>query len=249
MAARDRVGAGDREALAGRLGRGLHSRHWQSQGRDQAGPLISPRLPGSCRTAPPAARISVRLWTTSVLPATRWTAPTSCSPISATGNGRAPDAARAGFAYTRRAAHDDPGPLRPVVPDHRPHPGLRTANVAIYAIAANAEEREARLCKVQLYGQNLPEGACGRTNRQIIADHETPHSRPPTRLQTGIPRRDRARRRAHAARAVRTSEPAVHAAQDTRSAALRGLSAPPTSSGAAWSVGQCACWSHASRWG
>ena len=37
-----------------------------------------------------------------------------------------------------------------------------TANVAIYAIAAHAEEREAHLRKIQLYGQDLPEGSYGR---------------------------------------------------------------------------------------
>jgi hypothetical protein len=48
-----------------------------------------------------------------------------------------------------------------------------TADVAIYVIAAHAEEREAHLRQVQLAGQNLPEGSCGRTNRELIADRET----------------------------------------------------------------------------
>jgi hypothetical protein len=48
-----------------------------------------------------------------------------------------------------------------------------TADVAIYAIAAHAGEREAHLRQVQLSGQNLPEGSCGRTNRDLIADRDT----------------------------------------------------------------------------
>jgi hypothetical protein len=48
-----------------------------------------------------------------------------------------------------------------------------TADAAIYAIAAHAEEREAHLRQVQLSGQNLPEGSCGRTNRELIADRDT----------------------------------------------------------------------------
>jgi hypothetical protein len=48
-----------------------------------------------------------------------------------------------------------------------------TADAAIYAIAAHAEEREAHLRQVQLSGENLPEGSCGRTNRELIADRDT----------------------------------------------------------------------------
>jgi hypothetical protein len=39
-----------------------------------------------------------------------------------------------------------------------------TASIAIYAIAAHADEREAHLREVQRYGQTLPEGSYGRCN-------------------------------------------------------------------------------------
>ena len=48
-----------------------------------------------------------------------------------------------------------------------------TANVAMFAIAAHADEREAHLREVERYGQNLPEGSYGRRNRQAIATRET----------------------------------------------------------------------------
>ena len=56
-----------------------------------------------------------------------------------------------------------------------------TADIAIHAIAAHAEEREAHIREVERYGQNLPEGSYGRRNRQAIAAHET---RVATRLRT-----------------------------------------------------------------
>src|SRR5580700_2241877 len=48
-----------------------------------------------------------------------------------------------------------------------------TANIAMYAIAAHADEREAHLREVERSGQNLPEGSYGRRNRQDIAARET----------------------------------------------------------------------------
>jgi hypothetical protein len=48
-----------------------------------------------------------------------------------------------------------------------------TANIAIHAIAAHADEREAHLREVERSGQNLPEGSYGRHNRQAIAARET----------------------------------------------------------------------------
>ena len=48
-----------------------------------------------------------------------------------------------------------------------------TANIAIHAIAAHADEREAHIREVERYGQNLPEGSYGRRNRQAIAARET----------------------------------------------------------------------------
>ena len=48
-----------------------------------------------------------------------------------------------------------------------------TANIAIHAIAAHADEREAHVREVERFGQNLPEGSYGRRNRQAIAARET----------------------------------------------------------------------------
>jgi hypothetical protein len=48
-----------------------------------------------------------------------------------------------------------------------------TANAAIFAIAAHADEREAHIREVQRYGQTLPDGSYGRRNRQAIAARET----------------------------------------------------------------------------
>src|SRR5690242_5560523 len=82
---------------------------------------------------------------------------------------------------TRQAASPDTGdPLITVLARHDRQSQITTlildsvtADAAIYAIAAHAEEREAHLRQVQLSGQNLPEGSCGRTNRELIADRET----------------------------------------------------------------------------
>ncbi len=48
-----------------------------------------------------------------------------------------------------------------------------TASIAIFAIAAHADEREAHVREIQRYGQTLPEGSYGRRNRQAIAARET----------------------------------------------------------------------------
>jgi hypothetical protein len=48
-----------------------------------------------------------------------------------------------------------------------------TANIAIFAIAAHADEREAHIREVERSGRNLPEGSYGRRNRQAIAVRET----------------------------------------------------------------------------
>jgi hypothetical protein len=48
-----------------------------------------------------------------------------------------------------------------------------TASAAIFAIAAHADEREAHIREIQRYGQTLPEGSYGRSNRQAIATRET----------------------------------------------------------------------------
>ncbi len=81
---------------------------------------------------------------------------------------------------SRQASSDNDGSFITILARRDPESQITTpildrvtADVAIYAIAAHAEEREALLRKVQLYGQNLPEGSCGRTNRELIADRET----------------------------------------------------------------------------
>ena len=48
-----------------------------------------------------------------------------------------------------------------------------TANIALFAIAAHADEREAHIREVERSGQNLPEGSYGRRNREAIAARET----------------------------------------------------------------------------
>jgi hypothetical protein len=48
-----------------------------------------------------------------------------------------------------------------------------TATSAMYAIAADANEREAHAREVERFGRSLPEGSYGRRNRQAIAAHET----------------------------------------------------------------------------
>ena len=48
-----------------------------------------------------------------------------------------------------------------------------TASIAMFAIAAHADEREAHIREVERSGQTLPEGSYGRRNRQAIATRET----------------------------------------------------------------------------
>ena len=48
-----------------------------------------------------------------------------------------------------------------------------TANIAMFAIAAHADEREAHVREVERSGQNLPEDSYGRRNRQAIAARDT----------------------------------------------------------------------------
>jgi hypothetical protein len=48
-----------------------------------------------------------------------------------------------------------------------------TASIALFAIAAHADEREAHIREVERSGQHLPEGSYGRRNREAIAARET----------------------------------------------------------------------------
>ena len=99
---------------------------------------------------------------------------------------RRPDARRA-----PRAGPAGPGPPsgpgpRPTDPGSSPWPDrdpesqtvsiildATTANAAIFAIAAHADEREAHIREVEQFGQSLPEGSYGRRNREAIAARET----------------------------------------------------------------------------
>jgi hypothetical protein len=87
--------------------------------------------------------------------------------------------ARQGLAVPAQAA---PGVDRPTVvalagrdPESRTVSLIldeNTASLAIFAVAAQAEEREAHVREVQRYGQTLPEGSYGRANRETIAARE-----------------------------------------------------------------------------
>jgi hypothetical protein len=48
-----------------------------------------------------------------------------------------------------------------------------TASIAIHAIAAHADEREAHVREVERFRESLPEGSYGRRNREAIAARET----------------------------------------------------------------------------
>jgi hypothetical protein len=48
-----------------------------------------------------------------------------------------------------------------------------TANTAMFAIAAHADEREAHVREVERSGRSMPEGSYGHRNRQAIAARET----------------------------------------------------------------------------
>ena len=82
---------------------------------------------------------------------------------------------------TPEAAQPDTGAQEPLVlarrdPDSRTVTlvlDAATANIAMFAIAAHADEREAHVREVERYGRTLPEDSYGRRNRQAIAARET----------------------------------------------------------------------------
>jgi hypothetical protein len=82
---------------------------------------------------------------------------------------------------TPEAAQPDTGAQEPIVLARRDPDSLTvtlvldaaTANIAMFAIAAHADEREAHVREVERYGCSLPEDSYGRRNRQDIATHET----------------------------------------------------------------------------
>ena len=90
------------------------------------------------------------------------------------------DQAARGSAPPRQAWPDADGP--PVITAAYHDPGgqtvclildATTANIAMFAITAHADEREAHIREVQRSAQNLPDGSYGRRNRQAIAARET----------------------------------------------------------------------------
>ena len=50
---------------------------------------------------------------------------------------------------------------------------ITTASIAMFAVAAHADERKAHIREVEQFGADLPEGSYGRRNRQAIAARET----------------------------------------------------------------------------
>jgi hypothetical protein len=87
-----------------------------------------------------------------------------------------------------RESRRTPEPARPDTVDQQPlalarrDPDSRTvtlvldaatADIAMFAIAAHADEREAHVREVERSGRTLPEDSYGRSNRQAIAAHET----------------------------------------------------------------------------
>jgi hypothetical protein len=90
------------------------------------------------------------------------------------------DRARHGQPLPRKTWPDIQGPEIVALADRDPSGqtvnlvlDATTANAAIFAIAAHADEREAHIREVEQFGQTLPEGSYGRRNRQAIAARET----------------------------------------------------------------------------
>jgi hypothetical protein len=90
------------------------------------------------------------------------------------------DRVRQGYVHAERAWPDIDGPR--ILALARRDPDTQTvslilddttANIALFAIAAHADEREAHIREVERSGQNLSEGSYGRRNRQAIAARET----------------------------------------------------------------------------
>ena len=65
------------------------------------------------------------------------------------------------------ARHDPDNPTITLVLD------TTTANIAIHAIAAHADDREDHVREVEQYGQRVHEDSYGRRNREAIAARET----------------------------------------------------------------------------
>ena len=82
--------------------------------------------------------------------------------------------------HRNRRGPETDGPRITALARHDPETGTVTlvldtasASIAVFALAAYADEREAHIREVEQYGADLPEGSYGRRNRQAIAARET----------------------------------------------------------------------------
>jgi len=90
------------------------------------------------------------------------------------------DRVRQGRVHPEQAWPDKEGPRVLALAREDPETGTvsivldaTTANIAMFAIAAHADEREAHVREVERSGRSLPEGSYGRRNREAIAARET----------------------------------------------------------------------------
>jgi hypothetical protein len=90
------------------------------------------------------------------------------------------DRVRQGRVHSEQAWPDREGPRVLALARRDPETGTvsivlddATANIAMFAIAAHADEREAHIREVERSGRSLPEGSYGQRNRQAIAARET----------------------------------------------------------------------------
>jgi hypothetical protein len=90
------------------------------------------------------------------------------------------DRVRQGRVHPEPAWPDKEGPRILALARHDPQTRTvtlvlddTTANIAMFAIAAHGDEREAHVREVERIGRGMPEGSYGQRNRQAIAARET----------------------------------------------------------------------------